>query len=54
MAAHLRPLQRCDRCGKPATQELYNAVNAPSGKYCDTHASKALQEWDRDVERRTR
>ncbi len=51
MAAHLRTLRRCGhergfgQCGKPATQELYNAVNAPSGVYCDAHADKALEEW---------
>jgi hypothetical protein len=45
MAAHLRPLRRCGQCGKPATQELYNAVNAPSGSYCDPHAAKALKAW---------
>ena len=54
MAAHLRSLQRCDRCGKPATRELFNAVNAPSGRYCDAHAAKALADWNRDVERRQR
>jgi hypothetical protein len=54
MAAHLRRLQRCDRCGKPATQELRNAANAPSGIYCDTHANKALIDWNADLERRTR
>lgn len=50
MPAHLRTLTRC-RCGNPATQELYNAVNARSGKYCDRHADKALKEWlERDLE----
>ena len=45
MAAHLRMLARCGECGKPGTSVLYNAVNAPSGTYCDRHAGKALKEW---------
>ena len=52
MAAHLRRLQRCDRCGKPATQELYNAVNAPSGRYCDKHAHAALVKWNTERDQR--
>lgn len=46
MAAHLRPLPRC-KCGKPATEELFNAVNAPSGRFCDRCAPKALKEFER-------
>ena len=49
MAAHLRRLARCSMCGKPATQELYNAANAPSGRFCDKHAAKALKDWDAGV-----
>ena len=40
--AHLRPLPRCGVCGKPATEQLYNGVNAPSGVYCSRHAQAAL------------
>lgn len=47
MPAHLRPLPKCLRCGKAATQELYNAVNAPLGRYCDTHGKKALDDFVR-------
>lgn len=43
MAAHLRPLPRC-HCGAPATEELYNAANAPSGRFCSRHAKRALAE----------
>ena len=45
MPAHLRPLPRCNTCSRPATEMLYNAVNAPSGYYCDKHAKKALKDW---------
>ena len=52
MAAHLRPLARCQHysCDRPATQELYNAVNAPSGVYCDRHAKGALADFRRRSE----
>lgn len=39
--SHLVPLPRC-RCGKPATQELRNGVNASFGVYCDRCAKPAL------------
>ncbi len=44
MAAHLRPLPRCQwyGCKRPATQALHNAVNALNGVYCDQHAPKEL------------
>ncbi len=45
MAAHLRPLPRCRTCGKPATQMLMNAANAPSGEYCERHAKGALRDF---------
>jgi len=44
MPAHLRPLPRCQTCGKPATRMLHNSVNAPLGEYCDRHAAKALSD----------
>lgn len=45
MAAHLRPLSACRTCGKPATQMLYNAVNAPCGEYCNRCAKPALRKF---------
>lgn len=45
MPWHLRLLDwQCSslRCAQPATHELYNAANAPSGKYCEKHAKAAL------------
>ena len=43
MPAHLRVLPMCRTCGAPASQELVNAVNAPSGVYCKRHATAALK-----------
>lgn len=47
MAAHLRPLPKCQRpgCDRPATREMFNSRNAPMGRYCDRHAKVALAEW---------
>ena len=42
--AHLRPLPRCS-CGRPATEQLYNGLNAPAGVYCDRHAKAALKRF---------
>jgi hypothetical protein len=42
LMAHLRPLRRCHDCGQPATQELFNGLNASLGVYCDKHARLAL------------
>lgn len=42
--AHLRPLPRCS-CGKPATKQLVNGVNAPLGVYCSQHAGSALKRF---------
>jgi hypothetical protein len=39
--AYLTPLPRCV-CGKPATQELRNGVNAKIGQHCDRCAGPAL------------
>jgi len=56
MSAHLRPLSRCQwyGCKKPATEELYNAVNAQSGVYCTPHAKRALREFQERFERETK
>ncbi len=48
MAAHLRPLPRCQQCGAPATDTLYNAANAPTGEYCAKHAAPALAKFVKD------
>lgn len=40
--AHLRPLPRCS-CGKPATEAIFNGLNALYGYYCDRHAQAALR-----------
>ena len=45
MRAYLARLPRCEACGKPATVELRNPVNAPLGRYCDRHGKKALEGW---------
>lgn len=45
MPWHLRLLDwQCStlRCNEPATHELYNGANAPSGKHCEKHAKAAL------------
>lgn len=42
--AHLRPLPRCT-CGKPATQQMFNGLNAPAGVYCERHAKAALKQF---------
>lgn len=41
--AYLRTLSkpRC-HCGKPATVELVNQLNAPSGKFCRTCGKRKL------------
>lgn len=38
----MRVLPGCHRCGKPATQQLVNPVNAPSGVYCAKCGERAL------------
>lgn len=43
MPAHLRDLPPCYTCGRPASEQLYNGVNAPSGVYCARHAAAALR-----------
>ena len=52
MGWHLRPLTRCSAygCGRPATEQLYNAVNAPLNHYCTRHAPAALKEAQRKYE----
>lgn len=42
--AYLTPLPRC-ACGKPATQELRNGVNAKQGEFCDKCAGPALERF---------
>lgn len=47
MGWHLRQLDTVcwqDGCSRTATQELYNAANAPTGRYCDRHANVRLAE----------
>ena len=41
--AHLRAVRqpRC-HCGKPATHELFNGVNAQIGRYCERCGKAAL------------
>ena len=41
--AHLRPIRqaRC-HCGRPATHELFNGVNAQIGRYCERCGQAAL------------
>lgn len=46
MPAHLRPLARCRTCQRPATVELYNAVNAPQGVYYAPHGQAALRAFE--------
>lgn len=43
--AHLRPLDKCATCDKPATLRLYNGLNAPMGAYCTRHAAAALKRY---------
>ncbi len=45
MGWHLRPLAQCQeyRCRKPATVELYNAVNARSGVFCSKDGALELK-----------
>ncbi len=43
--AHLRPLPKCFKCPKPATEELYNGRNDVVGRYCSTHAKQALASY---------
>ena len=45
--AHLRPLQRCYWCTRPATEQLFSGRNAPMGTYCDRHAQAALRMFKR-------
>ena len=46
--AHLRPVRqpRC-HCGKPATHELFNGVNAQIGRYCGRCGEAALAAFKR-------
>jgi len=52
MAAHLRPLTRCQHwnCDRPSEEELYNAANARSGVFCKAHAKQALRDFVARVE----
>lgn len=52
MGWHLRPLPRCSDsfCNRPATEQLYNAVNAPLSHYCSRHAPAALKDAQREYE----
>ncbi|HEX7277877.1 MAG TPA: hypothetical protein VF244_10925 [Acidimicrobiales bacterium] len=50
MPAYLRPLDRCQTCGAPATEQLNNGSNAPVGIYCDRHGKVALAEFRRRYE----
>lgn len=43
--AHLRDLPPCRVCGKTATVEMFNGVNAPMGVFCRTHGEKALAKF---------
>jgi hypothetical protein len=46
MPAYLKSiLETCDRCGRSATEALYNGRNAQVGAYCPAHARKALKEY---------
>jgi biotin synthase-related radical SAM superfamily protein len=45
MPAHLRTLDTCRTCNRPATKELRNGRNAVIGRYCDRHATKALTDF---------
>ena len=47
VSAHLRPLPTCVVCHKPATEQLFNTVNAPQGHYCARHATPALEAFIR-------
>jgi hypothetical protein len=45
MGAHLRSIvEQCSKpgCSSRATQQLYNARNAPLERYCNQHAKPAL------------
>lgn len=48
MAAHLRPLAHCQEfgCERPATVELFNALNARSRVYCSPHGKRALARFE--------
>lgn len=45
-AYYFRELARpkCQICGKLATKELMNQLNAPCGKYCETHAKRKMEQ----------
>ena len=48
MGVHLRSIVeecRYGSCSSRATQELYNAVNARSGKFCTKHSKLALRDF---------
>lgn len=47
MAAHLRLLDRCRVCRKPATEELRTTRNELVAVYCTRCAARALREWIR-------
>lgn len=53
MPAHLRPLPRCRTCRSPASEMLYNGVNAPLGEYCTRHAKAALRDFQKNHETQT-
>jgi hypothetical protein len=35
---------KCRRCGKPATHEVYNSANGNVGSFCKTCAAKVVKE----------
>jgi hypothetical protein len=43
--AHLVHLRTCADCGRPATFQLFNGLNAPFGVYCSMHAPVALRRF---------
>lgn len=43
--AHLFPLPRCRVCGRAATHELRNGVNAGQGLYCPGCGRAALKDF---------
>lgn len=43
--AHLRPMPRCRRCGKAASEELYTGRNDLVGRYCGRCAKAALRDF---------
>ena len=51
MSAHVRQIvYACTygSCPKLATHAVYNTVNAPMGRYCETHATVTLRQFIKD------